>query len=134
MPGWAVALLISGGTLLEVGLVYLLLRATIGSSFGKLAKAFPLQEPSPSAVRRNFQSFRFGLVNAGFSVHVVVDEDHLHLLPAAILRWCGARGTSVPWAEVEVRGKAGSFRRAKVGGVDMYGPRWCLDLASPPQV
>lgn len=134
MPGWAVAALIAGATLLEVGLVYVLLRATIGSSFGKLSRAFPFQQPAASAVRRNFQSFRFGLVNAGFSVHVAVDEDHLHLMPAAILRWSGAQPASVPWSQVELKGKVGSFRHAKVGGVDLYGPRWCLDLASPTEL
>lgn len=131
MPGWQIGLLIAGAVVLELGFIYVVLRALMAGSFGRLSAKFPGQEPTPEAVRKNFQSFKIGMVNAGFSVHVAVDEHFLHLYPAAILRWSGARPVSVPWSEIELKGKWGPYRRAKVGGVDMSGPRWCLDLASP---
>ncbi|RMH11508.1 MAG: hypothetical protein D6695_09010 [Planctomycetota bacterium] len=131
MHGWALAILIAGAVVFEMALIYVIMRATVGATFRKLSKAYPFRAPGEDAVRKNFQSFKFGVINAGFAVHVAVDADHLHLMPAAILRWCGAQPASVPWSEVELKGKMGSFRRARVGGVDLYGPRWCLDLACP---
>lgn len=133
MPGWLIGLLVVGGIIIEFGVVMLVLRAVLRSSLGKLAERFPVEEPAPGAVRREFQSFRIGAISAGYSMHVVVDERCLHLIPAAILRWCGARACSVPWSEVQVLRRFGAYRKAKVGGLDLYGPGWCLDLAAPGQ-
>lgn len=134
MPGWVIGLLVVGGIILEFGVVMLVVRALLRSSLGRLAERFPFEEPAPGAVRRNFQSFRIGTISAGYSMHVAVDERCLHLMPAAILRWCGARACSVPWSEVQVMRRLGAYRKAKVGGVNLYGPGWCLDLAAPGQV
>lgn len=131
MPSWVIGLIVVVGITLEVGVIMLVVRALLRSSLGKLAEQFPFTEPDPGAVRRNFQSFRVGLVNAGYSMHVAVDDGYLHLMPAAILRWCGVRAMSVPWAEIRVLRRFGGYRKAKVGAVDLYGPGWCLDLAAP---
>lgn len=131
MPGWRVALLIAAAALLELGFILIVLRALMAGSFGRLSARYPRREPAPDAVRKNFQSFKFGLVNAGLSVHVAVDEHYLHLYPAAILRWAGVRAASVPWSAIQLKGKWGPYRRAKIDGIDISGPRWCLDLASP---
>ncbi|KAA0217210.1 MAG: hypothetical protein DYG94_01780 [Leptolyngbya sp. PLA3] len=133
MPGWLIGLLVVGGIVLEFGVIVLVLRGLMRSSLGRLSDQFPFTEPEAGAVRRNFQSFSIGLVNAGYSIHVAVDDHSLHLMPAAILRWCGVRACSVPWSEVRVLKRVGSYRKARIGGVNLYGPGWCLDLASPDE-
>ena len=65
-------------------------------TWNPLQDRHPAREPRADAVSRNFQSFRFGLVNMGGMVHVSVDEGHLHLNPAAFIRRMGARPVSVP--------------------------------------
>ncbi len=131
MPGWMIGLIVLGGVVLEVGFVVLIVRAVLRSSLGGLADRFPFTEPEPGAVRRDFQSFRFGVVSAGYSMHVAVDDRYLHLMPAAVMRWCGVRAMSVPWSEIRLLRRSGSYRYAKVGGMRFNGPGWCLDLAAP---
>lgn len=131
MPGWMIGLIVVAGIVVEFVVIFVVLRAVLRSSVGRLGERFPFVEPEAGAVRRNFQSFRIGLVSAGYSMHVAVDDRYLHLMPAAIMRWCGARACSVPWSEVQVLRRMGSYRKAKVGGVNLYGPGWCLDLAAP---
>jgi len=94
---------------------------------------YPPREPAPDAVGRRFQSFRFGVINLGFSVHVVADEEHLHLRPAHFLRWCGAGPISVPWSAIRL-GKpllGGKWMTASINGKNIAGPAWCLELANP---
>jgi len=127
---WGIlVLVIVGGELLVVSM---LLRAGLGKPFAALAAQFPAVEPATDAVERRFQSFRFGLINAGFSVHVAVDSAHLHLRPVRLLRWLGAKAVSVPWDAVEVKPGRGAWRSARVGSLRLTGPAWALDLASPP--
>lgn len=100
----------------------------------ELAKEFPAQEPTPEAVRRNFQSFSFGVVNAGWSIHVAVDERQLHLSPAWIMRRFGVVPLSMPWNRVRLIKRGDRMTKVRVEGnrekLEVAGPTWCLELAS----
>jgi len=115
----------------ETFLIAFVLKATIGRTFLTLAEKYPHVEPGPDAVERKFQSFKFGVINAGLSVHVAVDSNYLHLRPARVLRWVGAREVSVPWDAIDLGAKRGRSRRAAIGSMKMIGPAWALDLAEP---
>lgn len=108
--------------------------AMVRRSWGRWHEPFPPVAPAPGAVRRGFQSFSVGLLNLGCGVHVAVDDGYLHLTPGLLAAPFGARPVSIPWDQVEVRG---SFpigqRRARIGGVPVVGPAWCLDLAGRPE-
>lgn len=101
----------------------------------ELHARFPERAPRPNAIAREFQSFRFDLLNLGWCVHVLVDEDNLHLRPAWFARmFCRMHAMSIPWEAIEIDPKATRSRRmlsARVAGVDVVGPTWCLNLARP---
>jgi hypothetical protein len=81
-------------------------------------------------VRRDFQSYRFGIVNLGLSVHTTVDEAFLHLEPVRPLRLLGIRPISVPWDRVEpVRWRGRRHAEVRIGSQRVLGPRWALGLA-----
>ncbi len=128
MPGgwvtWTVLLVVG-----DFFFVLLIMRATIGQTFRTLADRYPATQAGPHAVRKNFQSFRFGLVNAGLSVHVEVDDTHLHLKPARFLRWAGAVDSSIPWEAVQPGKRHGKYRKARIDATSLIGPSWALDLA-----
>ncbi len=109
-----------------------ILWAIMKFGWGPLANDFPHQPVDGQAVRKRFQSFRLGMLNLGFSIHVAVDERHLHLEPAAWMRKLGARPVSIPWERIEVvkRGK-GAWMTARIGPYTLAGPAWCLELAEP---
>jgi hypothetical protein len=111
-------------------MAYLIVKAMVDGVWNKLARDHPAVEASPDAVRREFQSFRLNMLNLGLSVHVTVDDAHLHLSPAAIIRRVGAKPMSIPWEAIEVEGHGftRSSMKAKVGSVSLYGPAWCLSL------
>ncbi|MCP3906325.1 MAG: hypothetical protein GY715_22105 [Planctomycetes bacterium] len=92
---------------------------------------FPPREPAPDAVRRRFQSFGLGIVNMGLSVNVAVDDECLHLMPLAIWQTLGARKASIPWSAMEPVGA--SRRVVRVNGHRLDGPKWCMQLAFPPE-
>jgi len=100
-----------------------------------MRRRFPPREIAPDALRRNFQSFRFGILNFGMSIHVAVDEHCLHLIPARFLRWFGAGPVSVPWDAVTIRRRAlgGRWISASFDGRSVMGPGWCLALAEPAE-
>jgi hypothetical protein len=105
--------------------------AGMASSWNVMAREFPGVEPSPDAVRRSFQSFAMGIFNMGWCVHVAVDDERLHLMPARLMRVAGAKTISVPWDRVEYvraprRGRGACVRIAKR---ELMGPAWALDLA-----
>jgi hypothetical protein len=110
-------------------LVWFVLRLVMRRSIGRLAREYPPVSPAADAVRKNFQSFRFGLVNAGLSVHAAVDDRYLHLFPAAILRAMGARPASIPWEAIRLVRAGRLLASVRVGPLDVQGPRWCLALA-----
>jgi hypothetical protein len=119
----------SGASLL---MAVLLIRSFVDGLWNTLARAHPAVEPSADAVRREFQSFKMGMFNLGLSVHVEADDEHLHLSPAAFIRWMGATPMSIPWEAIEVMGQGliKSSTKARIGSVTIYGPTWCLSLAS----
>jgi hypothetical protein len=91
----------------------------------------PIQQRYP--VRRALQSFKVGILNFGFSVHVTVDETCLHLEPARFLRWVGASTISIPWSEITItnRSRSGRWITVKADKWTIQGPAWCLELAEP---
>lgn len=100
----------------------------------ELAKQFPAREPAAQAVRREFQSFRFGMMDAGWGIHVAVDDQHLHLSPARLERMFRVPAMSVPWAHVKLVKRGERRTKVRVEGekekVEIIGPTWCLELAS----
>jgi hypothetical protein len=115
--------------LLAIGLIWAIMRV----SWRPLMMKYPAQRPTANAVTRNFQSYRFGHLNFGFSMHTTVDERHLHLTPARFLRWFGAGPISVPWESItDVRpARIGRYATARFDRMRVVGPRWCLQLAEP---
>lgn len=106
-----------------------------GQSWRELAKSFPAQPVEADGVRKNFQSFRLGMINLGMCVHVAVDGKHLHLFPALFMRLTmRAAPCSIPWNAIALEPRQKPTRRmlaAKIGKQELLGPRWCMELADP---
>lgn len=103
-----------------------------GQSLRKLCAAFPPFPRNANAVERRFQSFNVGMVRLGFSIHAAVDENALHLAPTTVARWIGMKPMSLPWTAFEkVKPVIGGIR-ASIAGVEIVGPKWCMELASVP--
>ncbi len=122
---------------LDALIVWALLRALRVMAWGPMQASHPPREVVEPSVARNFQSFSFDWFNMGWCVHVVVDEQCLHLRPSAFLRLIGCGPMSIPWEAIELKSKPGRwpFMRAKVGKVEVQGPKWCMRLAdrsTPP--
>lgn len=132
MAGWGVGIAIVW-SLMSLGMGLLLIKGMVSATWNRIASAHPAVEPAAGSVRRDFQSFKMNLFNMGMCVHVIVDERHLHLLPAAFLRWFGAKPMSVAWERIEVkrRSRVGSAVLTRIHGVDVWGPGWCLEMAGP---
>ena len=112
----------------------LLARLIVRVSVGRMDRRFPAVLPAPDAVTRRFQSFRLGNVNAGLSIHVSVDQSHLHLTPLAFLRLFGVRAMSIPWEAIEIKSLGRWMTTVKIAGVNVRGPSWCLQLAEQNSV
>ena len=125
-----IALLVAADFVLAIAILALFVKR----SWSPIAQAHPPQSPATGAVGRDFQSFRFGVLNLGFSVHVKVDERFLHIVPARYLRWLGAAPMSLPWEAVTVvkRSAHGRWITADINGRRIQGPAWCLQLADDP--
>lgn len=103
-----------------------------GRTLREVCAAFPPTPRSADAVERRFQGFKFGMVSLGFSVHAAVDERALHLTPTRLARWIGMTPMSIPWAAFsKVKPSLGEMK-AVVAGVEMAGPKWCMELAAVP--
>jgi hypothetical protein len=131
MTGGQIALLVGFLLLIDLMVVGAIFYA-VSQAVRDLASKFPPAEPRPEAVRRRYQSFKVGLVNLGWCIHVAVDERSLHLTPARVARWFGMRAMTVPWESIEYLGKAaiGSSVRVRIAGEEIHGPAWCLNLAA----
>ncbi len=107
--------------------------AVVRFGWKPFAQRFPPRPADPDAVGRRFQSFRLGVLNFGFCIHVAADEGHLHLQPAALLRFFGARTASIPWSSIEIQkhSRTGRWITAKINERTLLGPAWCLSLAEP---
>jgi len=97
------------------------------------ANQFPAKPPAPDAVRRGFQSFSFGIVNAGWGMHVAVDDQFLHLSPSRIMRAFRIPALSIPWTNIRFVKRGRWYTKVCVEGdrdrLDVKGPNWCLALA-----
>ena len=102
-------------------------RAAFTLIYNPMMKGFPPRAIPPSATQRSYQTFSFGSVNMALSIHVAVDEQHLHLTPIIPWRWLGATAASVPWAAM-VPGRAANV--VLVDNWNMVGPKWCLEKAA----
>lgn len=96
---------------------------------------YPPQAPADDAVRKELQSFRVGALNLSYSIHVAVDETRLHLTPAKLLRWMGAKPVSIPWDEIELikRSRFTKSATIRIGKRRIVGPIWCLQIAEPAE-
>lgn len=101
-----------------------------------IAEKFPAKAVRPDAVRREFQSVAIGMGNWGGSYHLAVDEQHLHMEPAWLMRKLRVRTASVPWDQVK-RARGTLPRRgrgiATIGGETVRLPVWALELAQEPR-
>lgn len=127
MSTLTIILLVGMFLVLDVVLVGAIL-SMAGEPWRALGAAFPPVEPAHDAVKRNFQSFSIGLSNWGGCVHVSVDEHHMHLRPAMLMRWARLPGCSVPWDRVRVSKVRGKHAHARVGNTELIGPAWALTL------
>ena len=78
----------TAGILLAVGspiFIVLLLHLAFRWLWNRMVSPFPPREVPRSATRRCFQSFSWGLVNMGLSIHAATDDTYLHLEP--LLLW-----------------------------------------------
>ena len=110
--------------------IFVVVMYALSRRWNRFALNFPACLPRPNAVQRRFQSFRMGLFNLGWSVHVAVDADMLHLTPVAMLRIGGAKSASIPWSEVcRVGPKTiGRTTTVVIRGVELTGPAWALSF------
>jgi hypothetical protein len=103
--------------------------ASIWNSLGKNCGSV---EPSPGAVRKDFQSIKVGVFNFGACAHIAVDEDHLHMYPAWIVRASGGHAFSIPWSLV-VPDASHPARRtwpARINGQRVQAPAWAMRIAA----
>lgn len=126
-----VGILFGVGVLVFDGLIFLVVVLALSRGWNRFALNFPACLPRPDAVKRGFQSFRMGIFNLGWSVHVAADSEMLHLTPVALLRLGGARAASIPWSEVRLTSskKSRGFVAATIRGVELSGPAWVMSLA-----
>ncbi len=127
MPTWAVILLIVCIMVpVDLAIVYALLRGPVDDIFNALHKRHPPQEIGTGAMRHNFQSVKKDIVNMGWSVHFAVDDAFVHIMPAAVLRWCGAKASSVPVQLVREKRASARLPEIAVGEVTLRAPAWVL--------
>lgn len=109
--------------------VWAILRAC-GESLKQLARGHPPVEPEPGAVRKEFQSFKLGMLNLGYSIHVAVDASYLHLFPSLTARWIGMPPMSIPWEEITLKRSSRIMgTHVVIGKQHLHGPNWCLSMA-----
>lgn len=127
---WQIAWLVSGIVVFDGILLVLVFRAVCSSTFGALARQHPAVPVSPDAVRRDFQSISLGMGNFGTCVHLAVDDSGLHLMPAMILRWCGAGDATVPWTHIDILPHKRSRRwiPCRICGRRARIPAWCIEV------
>ena len=104
-----------------------------GTRAGETPHADLIAGGCSGADERRFQSFRLGVLHLGFCIHVAADEGHLHLQPAALLRFFEAPTASIPWSSIEIqkRSRTGKSITARINERTLLGPAWCLGLAEP---
>ena len=104
-------------------------------SWKPLEKDFPARQPSEPSVSRTFQSFAIGMANYGWSIHVVLDDDYLHLKPIWIIRQFGLNPISIPLDAIKPLPDLQSgrqFKKVLIGKQTITGPKWCFALVTEP--
>ena len=122
---WGIAL---ASLFLAVAIVAAIMRFG-AQAWNELARAHPPVEPAADAVRREFQSLQFGMFNLGWGIHLAVDDEYLHLMPAWLWRVCGGRDASVPWTAVRLMHKRKRTSMVRIGRHTLVGPAWAFGLA-----
>ncbi|MFN0134315.1 MAG: hypothetical protein ACKVW3_17515 [Phycisphaerales bacterium] len=128
-------ILVGAFVLMDLIIASLVIRAVMNASVVPLARRFPPRPVLERHVRREFQSFKFGLMSLGGCLHVTADSQHLHLAPAWFARRFGMTPMSIPWDAIElrrVRRSTATVRINAMPGLNVLGPRWCLEIARPP--
>ncbi len=130
---WPLIVVLFG--IVDLLIAFSLIAGSLKLLWNPLHLAYPPRTPADDAVRKNLQSFRIGLLNLSYCIHTAVDENHLHLTPATLIRWLGGKPTSIPWNAIEVlkRSRFGRSMIVRVGTRRITGPAWCLDLAEPAE-
>lgn len=113
-----------------VGALFGSLRSTM---WKPLSDAFPARPPAADAVRKEFQSISIGIFNLGLCAHLTVDDEYLHIDPAAFLRWFRMTGMSIPWESVRPKKRSRFFKQVtvRIRNADITGPAWAFGLAEP---
>lgn len=131
MQFWHIMLLIGFMLMMDMIVVGAILNVAVQSFFEPLSKRFPPKEMMADAVEKSFQTVKVGIMNFGMSVHFGVDDKHLHVVPAKLLRWCGGKPSSVPLPEVSFKkpakvndSRAGKLVEGRIGGIELMAPAW----------
>ena len=126
---WIIVLFV----IVDVLIAFSLIAASLKLLWNPLHLAYPPRTAADDAIRKKLQSFRIGPLNLSYCIHTAVDENHLHLTPATLVRWLGGKPTSIPWDAIEVvkRSRFGQSMIVRVGKRRIAGPAWCLGLAEP---
>lgn len=123
--------------LIDLILVWTFVSWGLRRHWNVLAKDFPSLEVVEPSVTKAFQTFRINSMNLGNCVHVTLDDGHLHLNPARMLRWMGMTRVSIPWECIEriepsdansIFRLSPKFRRVRIGSNNVTGPAWCFEL------
>ncbi len=132
MPNqFIIPLVLAFDLLIGATVVGLILRYT----WKPLERSFPAREPSEPFVVRKFQSFEIGYASFGFSVHVTIDDNCLHLTPAWIIRRFGMKPMSIPWEAIQPLPESYSRQKrtkVKISKQTITGPKWCFELVARP--
>ena len=114
------ALSISLGTFLFILSVA---KAAFALIYNRQLADFPAVPIPVDAEQRRFQSFSFGSVNMGLSIHVAIDDHYLHLTPLGIWQSLGAEPASIPFSKME---PGRTSRCVRIDNWTLWGPAWCL--------
>lgn len=131
MQFWHIMLLVGFMLMMDMIVVGAILNVAVQTLFEPLSKRFPPQEMMADVVEKPFQTVKVGIMNFGMSVHFGVDDKHVHVVPAKLLRWCGGKPSSVPLSEVSVdasagvdRCRAGKLVDGVIAGIALQAPAW----------
>ena len=91
--------------------------------WNRMTSPFPPQEMHHTVEHRHFQSFSWGYVNMGLSIHAAVDDTYLHMEPLLLWRVRGANSASIPFSSMT---PAERGRGVRINGMTMMGPKWCF--------
>jgi len=120
--------------LLETVVLTTVIGSVVTTFWAPLAKQFPGKAFEPDAFRRNFQSISLGAISFGGCVHIVADDNFLHLIPSRFLSIFGCTSVSIPWEKIGKPSKQPYFSKRWANiTVDHHSkiltiPRWCMDI------